>query len=248
MLGKRIIIIDDESDILEFLTYNLEKEGFKTETYSNPVIGLQAVILNQPDLVITDWIMPDIDGLELCRRMKQNSRTFNIPVVMITCKDDEIDIVTALEVGADEYILKPFKIKELTVRIKKLLGRNINFNYINNEEFNYTLNQYPQKININGLLIDMSNHEVYIEDKKIDLTFSEFKVLELLANKPGKVYTRNQILQYGFGQNYHVTERTVDVKIVALRKKLGHYENLLKTIRSVGYKLNLIKSPLKTIA
>jgi DNA-binding response OmpR family regulator len=246
MLGKRIVIIDDENDALEFLTYNLEKEGFKIEAYSNPIIGLQAILLGQPDLVITDWIMPEIDGLELCRKMKQHSRTRNIPLVMITCKNDEIDIVTALEVGADEYIVKPFKVKELIARIKKLLGRNINLNFIYNEEFSNALEQNSHKININGLTIDKTRHEVYVKDKKLDLTFSEFKVLELLANKPGKVYTRNQILQYSFGQNYHVNERTVDVKIVTLRRKLGKHEDLVKTIRSVGYKLDLEKSPLET--
>lgn len=245
MFGKRIIIIDNESDILEFISYNLKKEGFSTECHSNPLTGLQAIIFSQPDLVITDWLMPEFDGLELCRRMKQDPRTYNIPLVMITCKNDEIDIVSALEVGVDDYMVKPIKIKELMARIKKILRHTFE---ISTEGFINSINQNSQKIEINGLLIDKLNCEVHLRNKKIELTFSEYKILELLAEKPGRVYTRGQILQYGFGSDYYVTERTVDVKVVALRRKLGKHEDLIKTVRSVGYKLNIAKNPIQTIA
>ncbi len=249
MLDKKITIIDDESDILEFVSYNLQKEGYKVEAFANPVIGLQAIILDLPDLVITDWIMPDMEGLELCRRIKQNPRTNHIPVVMVSCKNDEIDVVTALEVGADDYMIKPFKVKELAVRIKKIMNRNkiATESLLHNNKNGGTNFQNNITINFNGLLINKQNHEVFLGDQKIDLTFSEFKILELLADKPGHVYTRFQILQYSFGQDYLVTERTVDVKIVALRKKLGKHENLIKTVRSVGYKFDLLNNKVEVV-
>lgn len=236
--GKRILIIEDEFDIREFLTYNLCKEGYTVKAYENPLEALREVKNNPPDLLLTDWLMPGMDGLDVCKTLKMSKDTSHIPIIMITCKSEESDVVTALEVGADDYLTKPFRVKELIVRIKKYIRRN---DPPQSFETNVTESQtFPDKsrIKINSLLIDQENHTVMLDNQKLNLTFSEFRLLELLASRPGKVFTRNQIIENGFGNDYYVTDRSVDVKIVGLRKKLGKYENMIETIRSVGYKFN----------
>ncbi|HEY4787525.1 MAG TPA: response regulator transcription factor [Bacteroidales bacterium] len=239
--GKRILIIEDEFDIREFLSYNLTKEGYSVKAFENPLEALQHIRINPPDLLLTDWLMPEMDGLDVCKTLKMNQETSHIPIIMITCKSEETDVVTALEIGADDYLTKPFRVKELLVRIKKYLRKNDTPFMINHTEYipfaSDTKNE-TRKIKVNGLLIDQDNHTVMLDGQKLNLTFSEFRLLELLASKPGKVFTRNQIIENGFGNDYYVTDRSVDVKIVGLRKKLGKYENLIETIRSVGYKFN----------
>ena len=237
--GKNILIIEDEFDIREFLSYNLSKEGYRVNAYENPLEALQFIKNNPPDLLLTDWLMPGMDGIDVCKTMKMNQKTSHIPIIMITCKSEETDVVTALEIGADDYLIKPFRVKELLVRIKKHLRRN-DAPLLNFEEFGPATPMVNEshRITINGLLIDQDNHTVTLDGQKLSLTFSEFRLLELLASRPGKVFTRNQIIEHGFGNDYYVTDRSVDVKIVGLRKKLGKYENMIETIRSVGYKFN----------
>lgn len=238
MLGKKVFIVDDEYDIREFLQFNLKKEGFEVFPFDNPVYAFEALSTNLPDIIVTDWLMPGMDGLTFCKVIKMNADTSHIPVIMITCKGDEIDIVTALEVGADDYLVKPFGIKELAVRIKKVLNKN-GLTQIQKEipaEHIPLLNQNTKQPK--GLVIDKETYSVYLYDKKLHLTYAEFKLLELLADRPGKVFTRSQIIENDYGDDYYVTERSVDVKIVGLRKKLGKYENMIETIRSVGYKFN----------
>lgn len=237
--GKHILIIEDEFDIREFLTYNLSKEGYRVNAYENPLEALQFIKNNPPDLLLTDWLMPGMDGLDVCKTLKMNHKTSHIPIIMITCKSEETDVVTALEIGADDYLIKPFRVKELLVRIKKYLRRN-DASFRNFDDFSSatTTNSEANRIKINDLLIDQDNHTVTLDGQKLSLTFSEFRLLELLASRPGKVFTRNQIIEHGFGNDYYVTDRSVDVKIVGLRKKLGKYENMIETIRSVGYKFN----------
>lgn len=238
--GKRILIIEDEFDIREFLSYNLTKEGYSVSAYENPLEALQNIKISPPDLLLTDWLMPEMDGLDVCKTIKMNKETSNIPIIMITCKSEETDVVTALEIGADDYLIKPFRIKELLVRIKKYLRRNdpMELNTLVHNPVATKANTEARKIRINGLLIDPDNHTVLLDGQRLHLTFSEFRLLELLASRPGKVFTRNQIIENGFGNDYYVTDRSVDVKIVGLRKKLGKYENMIETIRSVGYKFN----------
>lgn len=238
--GKRILIIEDEFDIREFLSYNLTKEGYSVSAYENPLEALQNIKISPPDLLLTDWLMPEMDGLDVCKTIKMNKETSNIPIIMITCKSEETDVVTALEIGADDYLIKPFRIKELLVRIKKYLRRNdpMELNTLVHNPVATVTNTEARKIRINGLLIDPDNHTVLLDGQRLHLTFSEFRLLELLASRPGKVFTRNQIIENGFGNDYYVTDRSVDVKIVGLRKKLGKYENMIETIRSVGYKFN----------
>ena len=238
--GKNILIIEDEFDIREFLTYNLTKEGYSVKAYENPLEALQFIKSNPPDLLLTDWLMPEMDGLDVCKTLKMNRETSHIPIIMITCKSEETDVVTALEIGEDDYLTKPFRVKELLVRIKKYLRRN-DLSILNHAEVNSIpslAKDDVHRIVINGLLIDQDNHSVTLDGQRLSLTYSEFRLLELLASRPGKVFTRNQIIENGFGNDYYVTDRSVDVKIVGLRKKLGKYENMIETIRSVGYKFN----------
>jgi two-component system, OmpR family, alkaline phosphatase synthesis response regulator PhoP len=242
MIGKRIFIIDDEPDIREILQFNLLKDGFTVYTYGNPQDALNAFKDISPDLIVTDWLMPGMDGLEFCKNLKMNPQTAHIPVIMITCKSDEIDIVTALELGAEDYMVKPFGIKELAVRIKKVLRRGSNLG-IQVPEMQIHSRSNPDKLNDNqiirnALIINKDTYTAFLNEQKLNLTFAEFKLLELLAEKPGKVFTRSQIIENDYGDEVYVTERSVDVKIVGLRKKLGAYENMIETIRSVGYRFN----------
>jgi two-component system phosphate regulon response regulator PhoB len=235
MLGKKVFIVDDEYDILEFLRFNLKKDGFEVFTYDNPLNALPHIKEKHPDIVVTDWLMPGMDGLEFCKYIKRNDETAQIPVIMITCKGEEIDIVTALEIGADDYLVKPFGIKELSVRIKKILLKNLNNNQ--SPESMMEMNYSERKMNT-GLFINKDSYTASVCSKKLNLTYAEYKLLELLAEKPGKVYTRTQIIEHDYGNDYYVTERSVDVKIVGLRKKMGEYGKMIQTIRSVGYRLN----------
>lgn len=237
---KNILIIEDEFDIREFLTYNLSKEGYAVNAYENPLEALKSIRHNPPDLLLTDWLMPEMDGLDVCKTLKMSQETSHIPIIMITCKSEETDVVTALEIGADDYLTKPFRVKELLVRIKKYLKRNEYFSATQPDiqTSPMTIQHDTHRIKVNGLIIDQDNHTVTLDGQKLSLTYSEFRLLELLASRPGKVFTRNQIIENGFGNDYYVTDRSVDVKIVGLRKKLGKYENMIETIRSVGYKFN----------
>ncbi len=240
--GKRILIIEDEFDIREFLTYNLSKEGYSVSAFENPLEALKEIKNNPPDILLTDWLMPEMDGLDVCKTLKMNKETSHIPIIMITCKSEETDVVTALEIGADDYLIKPFRVKELIVRIKKYIRRNdpITGMLPANDMLQAHVKNETNKIKINGLVIDQDNHTVILEGQRLSLTFSEFRLLELLASRPGKVFTRNQIIENGFGNDYYVTDRSVDDKVVGLRKKLGKYENMIETIRSVGYKFNSV--------
>jgi DNA-binding response OmpR family regulator len=242
MIGKRVFIIDDEFDIREILQFNLKKEGFLVEVFSDPLDAMARLTIAPPDVVVTDWLMPNMDGLEVCKAIKMNPATLHIPVIMITCKNEEIDVVTALELGADDYMTKPFGIKELAVRIKKVL-RKFNPQVIADvgkasmaEE--QSIEPIINQISHNGLVINKDTYTAFLNDQKLNLTYAEFKLLELLAEKPGKVFTRSQIIEHDYGNDYYVTERSVDVKIVGLRKKLGKSEKMIETIRSVGYKFN----------
>jgi len=238
---KRILIIEDEFDIREFLTYNLSKEGYEVIAYENPLDGLKEAKSHPPDILLTDWLMPEMDGLDVCRALKMNHETSDIPIIMITCKSEEVDVVTALEIGADDYLIKPFRVKELIVRIKKYIKRNETHPPFSKIESPSDVILTNNNIKIKGLVINSDNHTVTLDNEKVTLTYSEFRLLELLASRPGKVFTRNQIIENGFGSDYYVTDRSVDVKIVGLRKKLGKYESLIETIRSVGYKFNSVE-------
>jgi DNA-binding response OmpR family regulator len=236
MKKYRLIVIDDHHDTLELLKFNLLSEGYEVKAFFNAVDALKYVTAENTDLVITDWMLPEMDGLDLCRNLKHNPSTQDIPVVMLTGKSDEIDVVTALEVGAEEYIPKPIRIKEMLTRVKKILRRKAG--EIIAQMSRDTTNNNKESIVRGRLKLDLASYTVSLEDEPLDLTIVEFRLLELLARQPGKVFSRNLIMERINGMDYFAAERSVDVQIAGLRKKLGRYKDGIETVRSVGYRLN----------
>lgn len=226
MPSETILIVDDEEDIIELIKYNLKSEGY---TILTAMTGEQAIKIARkfrPDLLVLDLMLPGIDGLEVTRHLKKEVATMDIPIVMVTAKGEESDIVAGLELGANDYISKPFSPRELTARIRAILRRR-----------RKTIPGEPPRINQEGdMMIDRAKHVVTIEGQTIDLTLSEFDLLAFLADKKGWVFTRGQIVDAVHGENYAVTERSVDVIIVGLRKKLKQYAAHIETVRGVGYR------------
>lgn len=222
---EKILVIDDEEDILELLEYNLTREGHKVTCVSTGEDGLKLVRSTVPDLIILDLMLPGVDGLEVCRVLKNDPKTLHIPIIMLTAKGEEADIVTGLEIGADDYITKPFSPRIVLARVKAILrGKKVN------------TSEETTIIKVNDLLIDPSRHEVLIRDEIVELTYTEFSILYCLIRNQGRVFTRYQIVDTVRGGDYPVTERAVDVQIVGLRKKLGFYGKYIETVRGVGYK------------
>ena len=225
MPKDKILVVDDEEDILELVRYNLEREGFRVTCAESGEKAMARTRQEAPDLIVLDLMLPGIDGLEVARRLKQNQKTAGLPVVMLTAKGEEADLVTSLELGADDYITKPFSPRVLIARIKAVLRRQ------SHEA------QDPDRIlNIGNLIIDPRRRAVSADDRYIDLTYSEFQILLFLAARPGWVFTRSQIVDAVRGENYPVTDRSVDVQIAGLRKKLGEYSAYIETVRGVGYR------------
>ncbi|MGD8786848.1 MAG: response regulator [Phycisphaerales bacterium] len=224
MPKENILIVDDEEDVLELVRYNLDKNGYKVETAISGEEALTKARTKLPDLMILDLMLPGIDGLEVCKIVKNDAKTQNIPIIMLTAKGEEADIVTGLELGADDYVTKPFSPKVLIARVRRILHRNIARD----------LEKAPLKIH--ELTIDPARRQVLIKNKPVDLTFTEFNILYTLARRPGLVFTRYQIVDALHGDDYLVTDRAVDVQIVGLRKKLGQCSKYIETVRGVGYR------------
>ncbi|MFA5293325.1 MAG: response regulator [Phycisphaerae bacterium] len=224
MAKENILIVDDEEDVLELVRYNLDKNGYKVETATTGEDALRKARVKMPDLMILDLMLPGIDGLEVCKKLKSDAKTQNIPIIMLTAKGEESDIVTGLELGADDYLTKPFSPKVLVARIRRILHRNVARD----------LEKSPVKIH--DLTIDPARRQVLIKNKLVDLTFTEFNILYALAKRPGLVFTRYQIVDMLHGDDYLVTDRAVDVQIVGLRKKLGPCSEYIETVRGVGYR------------
>jgi len=225
MPKEKILVVDDEEDILELVKYNLEREGFQITCADSGEKALKCTRYERPDLIVLDLMLPGIDGLEVARRLKQDQKTAVIPIVMLTAKGEEADIVTGLELGADDYITKPFSPRVLIARIKAVLRRQS------------TQPKDPDQIlNIGNLTIDSGRRTVSAAGNNVDLTFSEFQILLYLAARPGWVFTRAQIVDAVRGDNYPVTDRSVDVQIAGLRKKLGLHGDYIETVRGVGYR------------
>ncbi|MDX9755307.1 MAG: response regulator transcription factor [bacterium] len=225
MAKEHLLIIDDEEDLLDLVQYNLRKNGYSTSCVTTGEDALRRIDAIAPDLILLDLMLPGMDGLEICKQLKANPKTKAIPIIMLTAKGEEADIVTGLELGADDYVTKPFSPRILLARVRALLRRN----QVETEE-GYDV------ISIHGLVVHGGRHEVLADGQPVDLTFTEFKVLQLLAKRPGWVFTRNQIIDAVRGDDYPVTDRSVDVQIVGLRKKLGPYGELIETVRGVGYR------------
>ena len=225
MPREHILIIEDEEDIQELLQYNLSKEGFRTIGALSGEDGLKKIRKERIDLIVLDLMLPGMDGLDVCRRLKKDDKTQNIPIVMVTAKGEEADVVTGLELGADDYIVKPFSPKILVARIKSVLRR---------KSAEIVDNSRP--LTIHDLVIHPGRREVLFRNKPVKLTNMEFQVLHFLASKPGWVFSRYQIVEGVRGDNYPVTDRAVDVMIVGLRKKLGDAGKYIDTVRGAGYK------------
>lgn len=222
---KRILIVDDEEDILELVTYNLEREGYQTVSAITGEQALKIVDDDKIDLMLLDLMLPGINGLEVANRIKRNPQKMNIPIIMLTARGEETDIVTGLELGADDYITKPFSPKILLARIKAVFRKNSAVDIEKDEVIHH-----------HGISIHPGRRIIKIDGKSIDLTYTEFQILYYLAGRPGWVFTRNQIVDAVRGDNYSVTDRSVDVQMVGLRKKLGPCGKYLETVRGVGYR------------
>ncbi|MCX5636110.1 MAG: response regulator [Planctomycetota bacterium] len=219
-----ILVVDDEEDIVELVELNIAREGYRVLACGTGEQALQIAHSKLPDLIILDLMLPGIDGLEVCRRLKNDPKTEQIPIVILSAKGEEADIVTGLELGADDYITKPFSGKVMAARVRRILRK--------------AVAPAGQKtaIRIHDITIDPARREVLLGNKPVELTFTEFNILYTLARRPGLVHTRYQIVDLLHGSDYVVTDRTVDVQIVSLRKKLGRYGEYIETVRGVGYR------------
>ena len=224
--SKNILVVEDDLDIRELISFNLANEGHQVFEANDGEVGIDKARNNNPDLILLDLMLPGIQGLDVCRIIKSDQETKEIPIIMVTALGQEEDIVKGLETGADDYITKPFSIKVLIARVNAVLKRSIKFGEDKSKD-----------ILINGINIKTRSREVWVNENLInDLTFSEFQILYLLAGHPGWVFTRYQIIDKIRGDNYPVTDRSVDFQIVGLRKKLGDAGKLIKTVRGVGYR------------
>ena len=226
MSQKTIVIVEDEPDILDVLSYNLNREGFEVATSQNGAECLKLIRRLLPDLVLLDLMLPGLDGLDVCRHLRSNNLTQNIPVIMVTAKGEESDVVLGLGIGADDYITKPFSPKELIARVKTVLRR-----------VSQAADVADRKIiEVDRLLIDADKHKVSIDSEEVKLTATEFRLLYYLASHPGRVFSREQLLDQAYGNDVVVVDRNIDVHIRALRKKLDPDQYFIETIRGVGYR------------
>lgn len=225
MAEETVLVVEDEEDIQAIISYNLQKEGFTAVCVGTGEEALQAVKSRLPAIIVLDLMLPGIDGLEVCRRLKASSATRDLPVVIATAKGDEADIVKGLELGADDYVTKPFSPKVLVARVKAVLRRR-----------SAEKQDDASVISVHELVIHPGRREVLVSGKQVDLTYTEFGILHFLAGRPGWVFTRYQIVDAVKGEEYAVTERSVDVQIVGLRKKLGPTGRHIETVRGVGYR------------
>ena len=224
MKKPKIVVIEDEVDILEVINYNLLKEGFDVCSALDGEEGLALIKKEVPDLVLLDLMLPGLDGIEICRKLKTDYSTRSIPIIMVTAKGEESDIVLGLGMGADDYMVKPFRPRELIARIRSVLRRG---DFIEEGE---------GLVSIDKLVIDINRHEVKLEGKKIILTAMEFKLLHFLASHPGQVFTRENLLNHVSSDDTFIIDRNIDVHIRSIRKKLNKHRELIETIHRVGYR------------
>jgi len=225
MLKRSVLAVEDDKDILELVTYNLEKEGFEVRGVTTGEDALKSARSKTPDVILLDLMLPGMDGLAVCRELREDPKTKQIPIVIVSAKGEESDIVSGLELGADDYITKPFSPKVLVARVRAVLRRRERATPADDEV-----------LRVHDIVIHPGRHEVLVGDDRVDLTFTEFRILHTLARRPGWVYTRYQIVASIHGEHYPVTDRAVDVQIAGLRKKLGDAGEYIETVRGVGYR------------
>ena len=225
-----VLIVEDEPEIAELIEFHLGREGLRSEIVHSGRTALEKASANPPDLVMLDLMLPDLDGFEICRRLKSDPDTRHVPVIMVTAKSDDTDVITGIELGADDYVVKPFSPKVLVARVKNALRR---------AQRLATPEAGPSKrlVLVDGrLVIDIERHVVKIDGRAVELTLTEFSLLRHLASKPGHVRSRDQIISAVHGRSTILSSRTVDVHVTAIRRKLGELGRLIETVRGVGYR------------
>jgi len=229
----KVLLVEDEEDIREMVHFNLFKERYQVLLASDGQAAVDMAKKEFPELIVLDVMLPKMDGFEVCEHLKKDPQTKKIPIIMLTAKGEEEDVIKGLEVGADDYITKPFSPKVLLARIKAVLRRSKS-----------VVKGQKSVFKLNDLKIDLSKRKTFIRDAEINLTYTEFQILHLLAQKSGWVFTRGQIVDSIRGQNHAITDRSVDVQIVNLRKKMGDQGHLIETVRGVGYRFQENINPL----
>ncbi len=233
MSRRKILVVDDEQHIVELIQFNLENSGFDVTTSDNGEDAIRLAVEEVPDVIILDLMLPGIDGFEACKKIRNHEKTSKVPIIMLTAKGEETDKVLGLELGADDYLTKPFSVRELTARIKAVLRR-----------FEEIPKDVGKIIKFHDIIIDTEKHEVMKGSKIIDLTLKEFELLKILAENRGKVLSRNLLLDEVWGYDYFGETRTVDVHIRHLRKKIEDNDRhpvYIETIRGIGYKMKQVK-------
>jgi len=226
MTKERILVIEDEPDIGELMEYNLEREGFRVRVSRDGEEGLDRILSDSPDLVLLDLMLPGLDGLEVCRRLKEDPVTRGIPVVMVTAKGEESDVVLGLGLGADDYIPKPFSPRELVARVRAVLRRG-----------RFKLDRDgSHPVTCGPVVVDALRHRVTVDGEEVRLTATEFRILHLLVGHAGRTFTRDQLLSRVIGEAAAVTDRNIDVHVRTIRKKLGEHRTIIETVRGVGYR------------
>ncbi len=233
LMKKKILVVDDEKDIVDILKYNLERENeFEVHTANNGREALEMANLN-PDVILLDIMMPELNGFEVCKQLKNNSETSRIPVIFLTAKENEIDEILGLEIGADDYISKPISPRKVLARIKSVIRRS------NNERVTPAVSD--ENVKFKDLEIDTASHSVKIEDREVFFPKKEFQLLHFLVSNRGKVYSREILLNRIWGENIYVVDRTVDVHVAKVREKLGDYAEYIETIKGLGYRFKDVK-------
>ena len=228
-MASTILIVEDDRNIVELLTRNFEQAGIDTEAIYDGANALLKAEKTHPDLIVLDLMLPEVDGIEVCRMLKRNPQTQRIPVVMLTAKGEEVDRIVGLELGADDYIAKPFSPREVVLRVQAILRRTAG-----DRQASATA-----RIRVNGLTIDLEKHQAFSKEGLVDLTSTEFKMLALFAGAPSRVFTRSILMDVVWGQEYYGADRTIDTHISRLRRKLGKFGDLIETVHGVGYRFKV---------
>jgi len=227
MKSKQIVVVEDEPDIFEVIEYNLQREGYEIQGCLNGSEGIELIRRLQPDLVLLDLMLPGRSGLDICRHLKADELTRNIPIIIVTAKNTESDLVLGLGLGADDYIAKPFSPRELVARVQAVLRRGP----LQSEQKNK-----DQRLVHKGLIVDVGRHQIIVDEKVGTFTATEFRLLQYLMSRPGRAFSREQLVQGAIGNQAVVLDRNIDVHIRSIRKKIGSYRDLIETVRGVGYR------------